>query len=104
MATRLKHIWYVSFEMPRAPIGGKQPYSRKTSTFQSEDEAKNFARACGHLSQASAQTKCNPARKFRAVFSYRVAIARKCLIMQKNRSTRLRSQYSAKSQTRFTFR
>lgn len=49
-------------------------------------------RACGHLSQASAQTKCNPARKFRAVFSYRVAIARKCLIMQKNRSTRLRSQ------------
>jgi len=44
MATRLKHIWYVSFEMPRAPIGGKQPYSRKTSTFQSEDEAKNFAK------------------------------------------------------------
>jgi hypothetical protein len=44
MATRLKHIWYVSFEMPRAPIGGKQPYSRKTSTFQSEIEAKNFAK------------------------------------------------------------
>ena len=43
-----------------------------------------LTRACGHLSQASAQTKCNPARKFRAVFSYRVAIARKCLIMQKN--------------------
>ena len=44
MAARLKHIWYVSFEMPRAPIGEKQPYSRKTSTFQSEIEAKNFAK------------------------------------------------------------
>lgn len=31
-------------------------------------------------------------------------MARKCLIMQKNRSTRLRSQWSAKSQSRFVFR
>jgi hypothetical protein len=44
MASRLKHIWYVSFEMPRAPVGKKQPYSRKTRTFQSEIEAKNFAK------------------------------------------------------------
>jgi hypothetical protein len=44
MAARLKHIWYVSFEMPRAPIGEKRPYSRKTRTFQSEIEAKNFAK------------------------------------------------------------
>src|SRR5277367_7179594 len=28
-----------------------------------------FPRACPHLSQASAQTSCNPARKLRAVFS-----------------------------------
>jgi hypothetical protein len=44
MAARLKHIWYVSFEVPRAPMGEKQPYSRKTKTFQSEVEAKNFAK------------------------------------------------------------
>jgi hypothetical protein len=44
MAARLKHIWYVSFEMPRAPTGEKRPYLRKTRTFQSEIEAKNFAR------------------------------------------------------------
>jgi hypothetical protein len=44
MAARLKHIWYVSFEMPRVPIGEKRPYSRKTRTFQSEIEAKNFAK------------------------------------------------------------
>jgi hypothetical protein len=44
MAARLKHIWYVSFEVPRAPMGEKQPYSRKTKTFQSEIEAKNFAK------------------------------------------------------------
>jgi hypothetical protein len=29
----------------------------------------HFARVCRHLSQTSAQTRCNPARKFRAVFS-----------------------------------
>src|SRR5882724_1566789 len=28
-----------------------------------------FTRVCRHLSQTSAQTRCNPARKFRAVFS-----------------------------------
>jgi hypothetical protein len=44
MTGRVKHIWYVSFEMPRAPIGKKQPYSRKTRTFESEIEAKNFAK------------------------------------------------------------
>jgi hypothetical protein len=44
MAARLKHIWYVSFEVPRAPIGEKRPYSRKTRTFQSEIEAKAFAK------------------------------------------------------------
>jgi hypothetical protein len=44
MATRLKHIWYVSFEVPRAPTGEKRPYSRKTRTFQSEIEAKDFAK------------------------------------------------------------
>ena len=43
MAT-LKHIWYVSFEIPRVPIGEKRPYSRKTRTFQSEIEAKDFAK------------------------------------------------------------
>ena len=28
-----------------------------------------LTRACRHLSQASAQTRCSPARKLRAVFS-----------------------------------
>jgi hypothetical protein len=44
MADRLKHIWYVSFEVPPAPTGVKQSYSRKTRTFQSEIEAKDFAK------------------------------------------------------------
>jgi hypothetical protein len=44
MADRLKHIWYVSFEVPRAPTGEKRPYSRKTRTFQSEIDAKAFAK------------------------------------------------------------
>jgi hypothetical protein len=44
MAERLKHIWYVSFEVPRAPTGEKRPYSRKTRTFQSEMDAKAFAK------------------------------------------------------------
>jgi hypothetical protein len=30
--------------MPRAPMGEKQPYSRKTRTFRSEIEAKKFAK------------------------------------------------------------
>ena len=36
-----------------------------------DHEMKNaeIPRACPHLSQASAQTSCNPARKLRAVFS-----------------------------------
>ena len=38
------------------------------------------ARACPHLSQARAQTKCRPARKLRAVFSQRVAMPRNCLM------------------------
>ena len=29
----------------------------------------DLARACRHLSQVSAQTRCSPARKLRAVFS-----------------------------------
>ena len=33
------------------------------------DHNTSLTRACRHLSQASEQTKCNPARKFRAVFS-----------------------------------
>jgi hypothetical protein len=44
MATRMKHSWYVSFEVPRAPAGEKRPYSRKTRTFENEIEAKNFAK------------------------------------------------------------
>ena len=60
----------------------------------------NRPRACRHLSQARAQTRWTPARKFLAVFSYRVAMARKCLMMLKKRSTRLRSHKSAKSHSR----
>ena len=36
-----------------------------------------------------AETNWATARKFRASFSYRVAMARKCLILLKNRSMRL---------------
>src|ERR1700675_3436987 len=37
--SRRHQLWAIA-----PPIGGKQPYSRKTSTFQSEIEAKNFAK------------------------------------------------------------
>jgi hypothetical protein len=54
-------------------------------------------RVCRHLCQARAQTRWTPARAFLAVVSSRVAMARKCLMMLKQRSTRLPSQESAKS-------
>jgi hypothetical protein len=38
-------------------------------TIEAEVGAANATRVCRHLSQTSAQTRCNPARKFRAVFS-----------------------------------
>ena len=45
MAIRPIHTWYVSFEMPRPPIGEKKrPYSRITRSFESEIEAKAFAK------------------------------------------------------------
>ena len=40
-------------------------------------------RACRQLSQQSAATKWNAARKFLAVLSYRVAMPRNCLAQQK---------------------
>jgi hypothetical protein len=60
MADRLKHIWYVSFEIPRAPIGEKLPYSRKTITFQSEIEAKKFAKEKLQISQSVNAGTLNP--------------------------------------------
>jgi hypothetical protein len=50
--------------------GGADPsplFSTKSYLSRYPDVA--AARACPHLSQASAQTSCNPARKLRAVFS-----------------------------------
>jgi hypothetical protein len=44
MAGRPTHSWYVSFEMPRPLSGEKRPYLRTTRTFESEIEAKNFAK------------------------------------------------------------
>ena len=38
--------WYVSYELPSRPAPlGRRPYSRKTITFQSEIDAKDFAKA-----------------------------------------------------------
>ena len=48
-------------------------------------------RACHQLSQTTAATSWTAARKFRAVFSYRVAIARNCLILAKKFSIRWRA-------------
>ena len=48
------------------------------------------ARACHQLSQTTLATSWTPARKFRAVFSYRVAMARNCLILAKKFSIRWR--------------
>ena len=45
-------------------------------------------RACSQLSQMTVATSWIAARKLRAVFSYRVAIARNCLILAKKFSIR----------------
>jgi hypothetical protein len=45
MAVRPRHTWYVSYEMQRPPKGErKRPYSRFTRSFESESEAKTFAK------------------------------------------------------------
>ena len=49
------------------------------------------ARACHQLSQTMLATSWTAARKFRAVFSYRVAIARNCLILAKKFSIKWRA-------------
>ena len=51
----------------------------------------SLARACHQLSQTTLATSWTPARKFRAVFSYRVAMARNCLILAKKFSIRWRA-------------
>ena len=48
-------------------------------------------RACHQLSQTMLATSWTAARKFRAVFSYRVAIARNCLILAKKFSIKWRA-------------
>ena len=48
-------------------------------------------RACHQLSQTMLATSRTAARKFRAVFSYRVAMARNCLILAKKFSIRWRA-------------
>jgi hypothetical protein len=55
------------------------------------------ARACRKLSQTTLATSWTAARKLRAVFSWRVAIARNCLILAKKFSIRWRSPYSGRS-------
>jgi hypothetical protein len=40
----MKHAWYVTFEVPRSGTLVRQRRSRSTLTFETEDEAKNFAR------------------------------------------------------------
>ena len=48
----------------KAPDGTYFPHGKDKAGFE-----KSLARACRHLSQASAQTRWTPARKFLAVFS-----------------------------------
>jgi hypothetical protein len=72
MAVRLKHIWYVSFEMPRAPTGEKRPYSRKTRTFQSEIEAKDFAKEKLHDSPTVNAGTLNPFLPKRVITSAQI--------------------------------
>ena len=48
-------------------------------------------RACPQLSQTTLATRWTAARKLRAVFSYRVAMARNCLILAKKFSIRWRA-------------
>ena len=59
-------------EEPRIVQRGGQRYEMRTGKIghqrQDADDG-GFTRACPHLSQARAQTKCRPARKLRAVFS-----------------------------------
>jgi hypothetical protein len=52
------------------------------------DVVGNFTRACRQLSQTTLATSWTAARKLRAVLSYRVAIARNCLILAKKFSIR----------------
>jgi len=40
----MKHVWYVTFEVPRTGTLVRQRRSRSTLTFETEDEAKAFAR------------------------------------------------------------
>lgn len=49
------------------------------------------SRACHQLSHTTVAASWIAARKFRAVLSYRVAIARNCLSLQKKFSMRLRA-------------
>ena len=46
MTVTMKDTWYVSIELPlRSPKPTRRPYSRKTFTFQTEIDAKDFAKA-----------------------------------------------------------
>jgi hypothetical protein len=40
-----KHAWYVTFELPWRGTAARSRRSRSTQTFETEIEAKNFARA-----------------------------------------------------------
>ena len=42
---RMKHTWYVTFEIPWRGTAVRRRRSRSTQTFGTETEAKNFARA-----------------------------------------------------------
>jgi hypothetical protein len=42
---RMKHTWYVTFEVPWRGTAVRRRRSRSTLTFETETEAKNFARA-----------------------------------------------------------
>jgi hypothetical protein len=55
-------------------------------------DPQEVTRVCPQLSKIRAETNSTAARKFLASLSYRVAMARKCLILLKNRSTKFRSQ------------
>ena len=45
MTVTMKDTWYVSFEVPRSPKPTRRPYSRKTLTFQTEIDARDFVKA-----------------------------------------------------------
>ncbi len=61
------------FEETSAEVEGKEGerYGMRPNPARAQELAASArqTRACPHLSQASAQTSCNPARKLRAVFS-----------------------------------